>query len=101
MSGTGLVRVRGCLKGRYNFLVPDPGSGICFLPDHGHKFDISIQYIIFVLMEGDGRREWMGPGWLRIRNRTGSGFNLFYCASLSLYNFMFPAVLQEPACLPS
>ena len=74
MSGTGLVRVRGCLKGRYNFLVPDPGSGICFLPDHGHKFDISIYYFCF---EGGGSTEGVDgagmvadpePDWIRIQS---------------------------------
>jgi hypothetical protein len=55
-----------------------PGSGICF---------------VLFYFEGSGRREWMGDG-------CGSGTGLdpdsiFYCASLSLYYFMFPALLHR------
>ena len=91
MSGTGLVRVRGCLKGRYSlcrvdpvwlgsririqkvtiFSVPlwplDPESGICF---------------VLFYFEGSGRRKCIGD-------------SIFYCASLSLYYFMFPALLHR------
>ena len=54
-----------------------PGSGICF---------------VLFYFEGSGRREWMGDG-------CGSGTGLdpdsiFYCASLSLYYFMFTALLS-------
>ena len=55
-----------------------PGSGICF---------------VLFYFEGSGWREWMGDG-------CGSGTGLdpdsiFYCASLSLYYFMFPALLHR------
>ena len=49
--------------------MPDPGSGICFF--RITDISLTLVYIIFVLREGDGRREWMGSGWLQIRNRTG------------------------------